>query len=279
MTRQDLFNTLKSTAAGLYEPSEAQAVAERLCEALYGFSRFELSLEPDMELPTPQLAEHLERLGAGEPVQYIIGSSEFYSRTFRVAEGVLIPRPETEELVALIVRQLSTPSPRILDIGTGSGAIAITLAAEIAGAQVEALDLSSKALGIARSNAELLGQAVGFVEADIFEWQPSPDSYDIIVSNPPYIPLSERENMHLNVVDYEPSMALFVPDNDPLIFYRRIAEVARRALSDGGRLYFEIHERLADQTAQMLSSAGFEDVTIHNDFFSKPRMIACTKRG
>lgn len=278
MTRKELFQTLLSASAKLYDEHEAQAVAERMCECLYGFSRFEATLDPAVEVETPALAEQISRLESGEPVQYIIGWTEFRSRRMIVRPGVLIPRVETEELVGLIISENRCSQPHILDIGTGSGAIAVTLAAEIENAQVEALDISPAALAIAKANAEVHAPQVSFVEADIFSWEPSGDLYDVIVSNPPYIPLSERSAMHRNVVDYEPEGALFVPDESPLLFYSRIADVALGGLKEGGKLYFEVHELLSEETAALLSVKGFSDVVICRDLFSKPRMVVCTKR-
>ncbi len=278
-TRKQLLDRVEGVTIPLYGSREGRAVAERLCNDLYGVSRFGAMLEPDAEVDVEEavLTSQLSRLGAGEPVQYVVGRQEFYGREFAVRPGILIPRPETEELVALIVGENRNDSPAILDVGTGSGAIAISLAAEIPQSRVWALDVSPVAVEVARENAEQLGVSIEVGLGDIFEWQPRAESLDIVVSNPPYIPESERVEMGTNVVDYEPSSALFVPDSDPLIFYRRIAEVAAVALRKGGHLYFEIHEKLADETAKLLMEKGFTQVTIHEDMNSKPRMIGCTK--
>lgn len=280
MTRKEIFDRVLQVAQRVYDAREAAAVAERYCVDRCGFGRFDVALDGSKECPSiteEVLQPSLDRLRAGEPVQYVVGSTEFYGRRFAVRQGVLIPRPETEELVALVVRENSLVEPRIIDLGTGSGAIAVSLAAEIGGARVEALDLSDVAVQVAGENARANGVRVAVAKGDIFEWQPLAESYDIIISNPPYIPESERESMERNVTDYEPSEALFVPDGEPLLYYERIAEVARVALAEEGRLYFEIHETLAEQTASLLSAMGYE-VALHHDMNHKPRMIECHLR-
>lgn len=280
MTRKEIYTLTLESVAPLYDPREAAAVAERLCQDLYGFGRFEMTLEGGVvpeKFDGETFKMVLSRLAAGEPVQYVVGHTEFMGREFLVREGVLIPRPETEELVGHIVRRNKATSPHILDVGTGSGAIAISLSLELPSAVVEAIDLSPLAVAIASENAQRLGARVAIREQDIFTFEPAPESYDIIVSNPPYIPLSEREEMRANVVDFEPSEALFVPDESPLMFYERIADVALKGLREGGMLCYEIHERLATETADMLRSKGLREVTLIEDFFSKPRMIICIK--
>ena len=280
MTRREIYDRVLAAAAEVYEGREAQAVAERLCEDLYGFGRFDVVMDGQVQPEGVEefaLKEVLVRLSSGEPVQYIVGRTEFLSREFTVRSGVLIPRPETEELVNLIVEENASSSPHILDVGTGSGAIAISLALEIPTAKVEAIDISPEAVDIARENKSRLAALLSVELCDVFAFEPTPESYDIIVSNPPYIPTSERVDMRSNVVDHEPSLALFVPDERPLMFYERIADVAKVGLRDGGRLYFEIHSRLSKETAQMLHDKGFRDVTIKEDMNSKPRMIICRK--
>ncbi len=282
MTRKEIYDRVLAAAAPIYDDVERRAVAERLCADLYGFGRFDVVMNGEA-VPEDFDAERfevlLDRVAKGEPVQYIVGSTEFYGRRFVVREGVLVPRPETEELVALIVRENTAPTPRIVDLCTGTGAIAVSLACEIAGARVEAVDLSPIAVEVASENIGANGVDVALESGDVFEWEPEADAYDVIVSNPPYIPESERMDMDRNVVDFEPEMALFVPDETPLIFYERIADIALVGLREGGRLYFEIHERYAEECAQMLRTKGLCDVQIHNDMNSKPRMVVCTKRG
>ncbi len=267
-------------AREVYGTPEGDAVAERLCADCYGFGRFEVAMDGSIEpahFDVEEFEHILTRIAAGEPIQYIIGWTEFFGRRFVVRPGVLIPRPETEELVALIVRENTTSNPHIIDLGTGSGAIAVSLACEIDGARVEALDLSSVAVAVAGENVVANHAKVEVLQGDIFRWEPEPESYDVVVSNPPYIPTSERTEMERNVTDYEPSEALFVPDESPLIYYQCIADCAKVALRKGGKLYFEIHERLATEMAEMLHSKGFQDVEIHYDMNSKPRMVVCRK--
>lgn len=280
MTRRELYRKVQAVAVEIYGEQEGCAVADRLTEDIYSFGRFEVVLAGELEVEgfDPLHFDGLmERLRSGEPVQYITGRTEFYGRTFRLKQGVLIPRPETEELVHLIISSCNARAPRILDVGTGSGAIAVSLAAELEGARVEALDLSPIALEVATINARQLGVDVVVTEGDIFRWEPEPESLDVVVSNPPYIPLAERAEMAHNVTEWEPHMALFVPDQSPLLFYERIADVAKVGLREGGELYFEVHERLADHVARMLEERGFGGVRIVNDLNGKPRIVLCRK--
>lgn len=244
-----------------------------------GESEMKFLIDPN-EIIDIELGDVAEQLSAGRPVQYIIGKTEFCGEEFTVREGVLIPRPETEELVMWARDEAKElPSPRILDLCTGSGCIAIALKKLIPAATVTAIDLSAEALKIAQENATKLGADVRFLADDVLQSVPQlqNESFDIIVSNPPYIPISEREAMHINVTNFEPTMALFVEDSDPLIFYREIARITKSRLSDRGALLFEIHELLADETLQMLQSEGFE-AELRHDFLNKPRMICCHKR-
>ena len=225
----------------------------------------------------------VKRLSQKEPVQYVLGQTDFCGRTFSVAPGVLVPRPETEELTEWIIRDEKASgfsSPDILDIGTGSGCIVITLSQELPQAQVSAIDISPQALAIARKNAERLGAAVDFRCQDILD-SPSKEQdsplWDIIVSNPPYICEHEREDMEENVLRYEPSQALFVPDHDPLLFYRAIGEYAVKTLKEGGRLYVEINRAYGRETTRLFQSLGLRDVTLKKDFYDNERMIRCRK--
>lgn len=280
MTRRELYRKVQALATEIYGEQEGCAVADRLTEDIYSFGRFEVVLAGELEVEgfDPNHFEALlTRLRSGEPVQYITGRTEFYGRTFHLRPGVLIPRPETEELVHLIIKECHTPSPSILDVGTGSGAIAVSLAAELEGARVEALDLSPVALEVAAHNARQIGVDVTVTEGDIFCWEPEPESLDVVVSNPPYIPISELSEMERNVTEWEPHLALFVPDESPIIFYERIADVATQGLKVGGSLYFEVHERLADSVARMLKERGFGGVEIVNDLNRKPRIVLCRK--
>ncbi|MEY5069893.1 MAG: peptide chain release factor N(5)-glutamine methyltransferase [Bacteroidota bacterium] len=220
----------------------------------------------------------LSALLTGKPIQYILGETEFYGLNFRVNTSVLIPRPETEELVKWILDELKDRNfdhPFILDIGTGSGCIPIALKSELPHASVFGLDISNEALATARNNALLNGLDVEFVEQDILEADHSftDGSFDIIVSNPPYITIAEKTQMHQNVLDFEPHTALFVPDQDPLIFYDRIADFALKHLRKDGFLFFEINEHLGVETCHLLQVKGFQSIELKKDLFGRDRMI------
>lgn len=279
MTRIELFHMLTAAAESQYPQREAEQIARILLDELAGVSLTHLVVEPNKECSMPRLDEVVEQLQSGRPVQYIVGEADFCDMRFRVREGVLIPRPETEELVRLIVEE-APENPRILDVGCGSGAISIALAKEIEGAEVWGVDLSDEALKIAKENNFALSAGVNFAEADALDGVERyvDGEFDIIVSNPPYIPQSEEEDMRLNVTGFEPSMALFVEDDDPLIFYREIARSASYILREGGRLYFEIHESFAREMVELLEDRGYREIEIVNDINDKPRM-ACATRG
>ena len=278
-TRAEIVSHLATCIEHLYSRQEQLRIARMVAAALSGESEMKFLIDPN-EIIDIELGNVAEQLSAGRPVQYIIGKTEFCGEEFTVREGVLIPRPETEELVMWAIQVAKEfPSPRILDLCTGSGCIAIALKKLIPAATVTAIDLSAEALTIAQENATKLGADVRFLADDVLKGVPQlgNEQFDIIVSNPPYIPISEREAMHINVTNFEPAMALFVEDSDPLIFYREIARIAKSRLSDRGALLFEIHELLSDETLQMLQSEGFE-AELRHDFLNKPRMICCHKR-
>lgn len=258
----------------LYPPGEARAVWRTLMEVRFGLSHTDLLLGKDTNLSATAQTE-LEILAArlleGEPIQYVLGQADFCGRTFRVAPGVLIPRPETQELVQLV----GSGAGRLLDIGTGSGCIAITLA--LAGWNVTATDISARALEIARENAQRLGAEVQFRHEDILHPAPTSELWDVIVSNPPYVTRSEQTGMHRNVLCYEPHEALFVPDSDPLLFYRAVTDYAATHLSAGGTLCFEINCAYGPQMRQLLESAGYASVEILNDADRKPRFAKAQK--
>lgn len=280
MTRRELYNKVWMSVAPLYDHPEPVAVAERICADLYGFDRFGMTLMPSAEVEgfdEEAFEQVCKRLAEGCPVQYVVGHTEFCDLRFAVREGVLVPRPETEQLVRLVAEKHPNSGVRLMDIGTGSGAIAVSLAKLIEGARVTAVDVSEDALAVASENAAANDAKVEFVRADIFAYEPTPESLDVVVSNPPYIPESERSQMARNVVGYEPSLALFVPDHSPIMFYQRIADVARIALVAGGALYFEVHERYASEVAECLVCRGFVDVEVIEDFFSKPRIVSARK--
>lgn len=284
MKAQQLIQTLYAAASTHYDEREAAHIALHLAASAAHVSEnpLRLRIEPDYPIEiTDEAVDRLCReLRAARPMQYLLGETEFYGRLFRVDERVLIPRPETEELVDWIVRD-ERQATRLLDVGTGSGAIAISLALELPQAEVTAIDLSADALTLAAENAARLGASVRFVEADALQGLAqrfAAETFDLIVSNPPYVPDSDRETMHCNVLDYEPHIALFVPDQDPLRFYRAIAQAAQQLLKPGGKLYFEIYHKAADSLEQLLCALGYEKVTVRRDLFDKPRMLCCQKK-
>ncbi len=274
MSRRELWDLISDAAAQAYEPREARAVTALLCESLFGMRFTDVVVEPGAPYPLSDqaLLERVTReLAAGRPVQYIVGSAEFCGLDLALREGVLIPRPETGELVRWILSEKSS-AKSLLDIGTGSGAIALALKAGLPGASVTAVDISPEALAIARENARRNKLQVEFLELNILSDFPT-GTYDVIVSNPPYVTHSEKVLMAPNVLQYEPHQALFVEDDDPLIFYRAIAQKARQALVPGGSLYFEINEQFGPETAQLLKSLDYREVEVRKDLFEKPRMV------
>ncbi len=285
MNRGDLIRRVANAASGIYGPAEAKAVAYAIAEGLYGIGRTEAIADSGVEIPDCDerlVAAVCARLAFGEPLQYVLGWTEFCGCRLGVTKSVLIPRPETEELVGWICRDhaISGEGLRILDIGTGSGAIAIALGRLLPGARITALDISADALSVAAANAARNGVEVDFVKADILD--PADNfaagGYDVIVSNPPYIPISERAEMSPNVKDHEPAAALFVSDGDPLVFYRGIGLRAMKWLRPEGALYFEVHENYAAQVCELLREQGFSDVEWRGDINDKPRMVKCLKK-
>lgn len=278
-TRREIYNLLYSVASEHYEAGEARQIAEMILLAKGNISRNEYIIEPNKEITIDNLDDIILELRSWRPVQYIIGYADFRDMELSVKEGALIPRPETEELVEWIASETRIGA-HILDIGTGTGAIAIALNREVDNSQVWAMDISLDALAIARENGRRYAPNVRFVEGDaladfdtLFECK-----FDVVVSNPPYIPQSDIEQMRKNVLDFEPSTALFVPDNDPLLFYRSIARTAKKILNRGGKLYFEIYELLSAEMIDMLRHEGYSDIQLREDFRAKPRMICATLR-
>ena len=273
---------IRNGLAGIYPKEEIDAMVRIIFEQLMGYSQVDMVLRAESEVP-PFIAERIstvvERLRNREPIQYVLDDAYFYGMHLHVTRATLIPRPETEQLIDLIVEQNTGSDLRVLDVGTGSGCIAIALARHLRFAQVEALDVSGEALAVARRNAAEMKAKVTFTEADILTAVPQNEAWDIIVSNPPYIAISEREAIDDNVLRYEPHSALFVPDDDPLRFYRAIARYARVALRPGGRLYFEINPRFADATTELLRSMEFEAVELHLDYTGRRRFTSCRKAG
>ncbi len=265
-----------------YDEKETESFFYLILERFHHKKRIDLALNPEMEMDTTQLLRWdnvLTDLKQYKPIQYILGVTEFYGLPFAVNEHVLIPRPETEELVELILANNSNPLPpdtlTILDIGTGSGCIPISLKKHLPLATVYAIDVSEQALATARKNAELNKVEVVFMLQNILETKDLGQEFDIIVSNPPYVRHLEKKEISPNVLDYEPHLALFVEDDDALLFYRKIAELAKINLKPGGQLYFEINQYLGRETVDLLQSMGFTAVKLLKDIYGNDRMISC----
>lgn len=294
------YNQLWKRLTAIYNEREAQAIVRTVLDALFGMSLTDICLGKVTQLSaddTTRLEKIIQRLEKSEPVQYVLGTEWFAGRLFDVAPGVLIPRPETEDLVKWACdeakekekedngkeergeeeeedsKKEEAPHPSILDIGTGSGCIAITVALALPQARVTAWDISTDALAIAAGNAHKLGASVRFEHQDALSAPDDEARWDVIVSNPPYICDRERADMSDNVLSYEPELALFVPDSDPLLFYRAIARYASKALKPGGRLLFETNTAYAHEVAQAMANEGFTAIEVRNDCFGKPRMV------
>lgn len=278
-TRREIFNRLRDVASELYGDDEARHIAEMIVLSRGTMSRNEFLVEPNKELEISDIEDIIAQLRAWRPVQYIIGVATFDDLELEVCEGVLIPRPETEELVEWVASEANTDA-KIVDVCTGSGCIALALRRRLKESRVWGIDISPEALAIARRNGAKNLLDVGFLEGDALgDFAQLIDSkVDIVVSNPPYIPFSDRVAMRRNVTDYEPSLALFVEDDDPLLFYRSIARTARNMLGAGGRLYFEIYEYLAHEMVDMLCAEGYSNIVVREDFRGKQRMICAEKR-
>lgn len=273
---QELSQKLAKELYSLYPDTEAITLAEWLLEHHLGLRRVDiLRFLEEKDLPEA-LKNDLERLKTGEPIQYILGHAPFYGREFEVTQDTLIPRNETEELVHLIIKENPGVGKKILDIGTGTGCIPITLALEMKEAEVNACDISEGALEVAKRNAKRMHASVHFLKCDILNELPALSDLDIVVSNPPYVPRKDQSEMHQNVVDFEPHLALFVPDGDPLIFYRIIGEKGKSLLNKGGRLYFEIYEKAAKEIQNLLIKQGYDRITVHQDLNGKDRMISAS---
>ncbi len=257
-----------------YSKEEAENLVFWLLEHHLGVKRSDLHVATSPNLPSALLSD-FQRLLTGEPIQYILGEAPFYGRTFAVTRDTLIPRNETEELVHLIIKENPKPGLRVLDLGTGTGCIPISLALELSSPEVYALDVSAAALEVALRNAATLGASVRFIEGSLLEKPLELPKMDLIVSNPPYVPLQDKAEMHTNVVDFEPHLALFVPDEDPLVFYRAIGIWGQLLLKSGGKLYLEIYENLVEELVQLLQSLGYNQVQVHQDLNGKNRMISC----
>ena len=275
---RQIINRLREELAGAYSPGEIDAITRILATDLLQIGETTYFLRDTVTLTDEkerQLADAIKRLKENEPLQYILGEAEFCGLRLRVNPSVLIPRPETGELVRLIATENKNSHPRILDIGTGSGCIAIALAKELPQSTVSAWDISEEALIVAKENSITCGTKINFAQRDILTYTPAEtDKFDIIVSNPPYIKEKEKSLMESNVLDWEPSLALFVPNDNPLLFYRTIAEKAKTMLVTGGQLYFEINREHGTDTCTMLTELGYTNIHLHKDFAGNDRMVS-----
>ncbi len=283
-----LLKSYKSTflleLSSLYDEKEIESFFYIVLESFHNKKRIDLALNPEMEMDAVQLLRWesvLSDLKKEKPIQYILGETEFYGLPFLVNENTLIPRPETEELVEWILQSTKyeeqSTKLNVLDIGTGSGCIAISLAKNLPNAQVAAIDVSEKALATAHKNAEINKVEVNFILKNILETEALDEKYDIIVSNPPYVRNLEKEEIKPNVLQYEPHLALFVEDNDALLFYRKIATLAKKNLSENGKLYFEINQYLGKETVELLEEMGFKNIVLKKDIYGNDRMIRSTR--
>ena len=262
-----------------YSAGEISALTRIITTELLGVSQMAFYLKDDITLTARQQAlldNAIERLKRQEPIQYILGYSDFCGLRFKVTPATLIPRPETSELVEWIASE-ATGTERILDIGTGSGCIAISIANKLPQSKVTAWDISTDALAVATENSKTNGCTIAFEEVDILVYEPTGEQFDIIVSNPPYIKENEKNAMHANVLDWEPHTALFVPDCDPLLFYRAIAKKGLILLKPGGSLYFEINRAHGKETIEMLAALGYTSIELRKDFAENERMIRAVK--
>ena len=260
-----------------YEPSEARAIAFRCLDLGWNISSMDIVLKKEVDLPE-DWSSRLARLASGEPLQYVMGKTYFRDHLFIVNSDTLIPRPETEELIDLVLSH-ATDNASVLDVGTGSGCIPISLKLERPSLQVEAWDISEEALTMARQNGESMKAEVHFKRQDIFEWPSSEGSWDVIVSNPPYVTQDEAKEMAKHVLDYEPHLALFVPNDDALKYYVALADFAQERLRAGGYLCLEINQYFGTQTVELLFSKGFQEVKLLKDFKGNDRMIVAQKSG
>ena len=283
MTLNEIKKTYQHQLSDLYPEEEIDSFFYMIVEKELGYSKAKaLSLLHDTVSMGESIGLHqyLKLLKKGRPIQYLLGSTEFYGLPISVNQHTLIPRPETEELVEWILKDYSSIDEKlsVLDIGTGTGCIAIALSKNLSNANLTAWDISEEALKIAQKNSKQNNVNVAFQQQDILEIDALPGSYDIIVSNPPYVRKQERVEMHQNVLDHEPGLALFVEDENPLVFYEKIASLALQCLTEDGALYFEINAYLGDDLVKLLKEKGFSKVILKKDLFGKDRMIKCTLR-
>ncbi|MEP6628247.1 MAG: peptide chain release factor N(5)-glutamine methyltransferase [Ginsengibacter sp.] len=288
MTTAQAYIDFKNQLESIYEDREADNIADWVFENITGLKKWERrnnSLQLS-EIHQHQLDQSLEELLQHKPVQYVLNEAWFYKRKFYVDENVLIPRPETEELIEWIVADVRSSTFdvlfknkfRIIDIGTGSGCIPVSLKKEIPNAQVTAIDISQKVVFVASKNAKNLGAEIDFLQNDFLneeDWN-SLHQFDIIVSNPPYIPIKEKKILAKNVTEFEPGIALFVADDDPFIFYKKIGKFAHSHLSENGRIYVEVHEEFANQVKSIFENEGLITI-IKKDIYGKERMVRAMK--
>lgn len=282
MTLKNCITDIRASLAGIYPAEEVNAFIRIIFEQVMNYSPVDMVLHDSDELPdfiSEKISGIVVRLKGFEPIQYILNDAYFYGFHFFVNRATLIPRPETEQLVDFIAENHSAPDLKVLDIGTGSGCIAIALARTLKFPDVTAVDISQDALDVAAKNAAHMHVSIRFRRMDILHPSGADrlGKFDIIVSNPPYITLSERAGMDANVLGYEPETALFVPDSDPLLFYNAIAGYALSALNPGGKLYFEINPLFAAQLSEMLSALGYADISVLPDYTGKKRFITATR--
>jgi len=281
MTLKQYKDLFLATLVPVVDASEAERFFYITLEELAGWRRMDYLMHPEAKITTNDELRWkavLNSLEQQQPIQYIFGKAHFYGLEFKVNEDTLIPRPETEELVEWIIHENNKrPAFNVLDIGTGSGCIPITLAKHITQAAVSSIDVSVNALAIAKENAQANEVRVNFILTDILQASALPQQYDVIVSNPPYVRNLEKAEIKPNVLQYEPHLALFVEDSDPLIFYRKIAHLALNHLTPGGKLYFEINQYLGAETVTLLEEIGFTNVILRKDLFGNDRMISCSR--
>ena len=283
MSLQDTKQAMKHQLSNVYDALELNSIVNILIEEVTGWDALHQNIHKNDALEqshTDQLTQYVEKLLTGKPLQYIIGKAWFMGKAFMVNEAVLIPRPETEELVEWIVEyaQIINKPLSILDIGTGSGCIPISLKQAIPNASITAIDISKEALAVAQQNAAADNTNIEWIEFDILQTKHLKDQYDIIVSNPPYIPLREKPNMQSQVIDHEPAIALFVPDQYPLIFYSKIAHIGKSALKPNGQLFFEIHYDQGEAIMALLNEMGYH-AELRQDIYGKDRMVRASLKN
>jgi release factor glutamine methyltransferase len=282
-TIKDIRIYLSGELNGIYLEKEINALSNIITETVAGISKLHRLYKSELTIDKEQAARIVKitkELQKGKPIQYILGETFFYDCKIKLNSATLIPRPETEELVHLIINENRGYQGDIVDFGTGSGCIAVALAANIPGAKVTGIDISEDAISIASENAILNDVTVTFLTGDIFNFEEmAMPSAGIIVSNPPYVRNSEKKLMGKNVLEFEPHTALFVSDSEPLVYYEALLKIADKILATGGRLYFEINEALGDLMVRLLSASGYSDIKIIKDINNKDRIIKGTKNG